>query len=404
MIESTEAPPRIADLRFLVVEDHGFQRWALANVLTGLGARNVLNAPDGQSALEIVDSVDEPLDVIVTDLDMPGMDGVEFIRHIGQRKVRAALILASGLERSLVATVESLAKSCGVLVLASIEKPTTARKLEAALHGYRRPGPDVEPQRELHRFEEREIREGLRNDEFEPFFQAKMGLLDSRVAGAEALARWRHPRMGLLVAGSFMEFVRGPDLSEKLVIVMARKAAQACIEWRAARLPGTVSVNVSPETIRNVAFVDHLVETVRAQGLDPAQMTLEVTESASASNEALESLSRLRMQGFGLSIDDYGIGYSSMERLTLIAFTELKIDRRFVKEALASTPTRAMLESSLEMARKLHIPAVAEGVETNLELDLLRTLGCEQAQGFLIARPMDKESYLEWLRQAQRAP
>ncbi|MGZ5041248.1 MAG: EAL domain-containing response regulator [Usitatibacter sp.] len=399
-----EAPPRIKDLRFLVVEDHGFQRWALANVLTGLGAHNVLNAPDGQSALEIVDSVDEPLDVIVTDLDMPGMDGVEFIRHIGERRIAASLILASGLERSLVATVESFAKSCGVKVLAAIEKPTTARKLEDALSRYQRPAAGPPSSRGGRSFSEDEIREGLKNDEFEPFFQAKMRLADSKVVGAEALARWHHPREGLLVSGSFFDSVCGPQLAEKFALMMARKAAQACRDWRSMRLPGTVSVNISPEVIRDLGFSDRLVDAVRAQGLDPKEMTLEVTESAAASNEALESLSRLRIQGFGLAIDDYGIGYSSMERLTLVAFTELKIDRRFVREAPSQGATRAMLESSLEMARKLGIPAVAEGVETNFELDLLRTLGCEQAQGFLIARPMDRSSYLDWLRQAQRAP
>src|SRR5471030_1821307 len=243
MDDPVEARLRIADLRFLVVEDHGFQRWALANVLTGLGAREVLSAPDGQSALEIVDSMDEPLDIIVTDLDMPGMDGMEFIRHIGERKVPAALILASGLERSLVATVESLAKSFGLELLAAIEKPTTARKLEAALLRYRRASAARLQEREAHRFDESEIREGLRNDEFKPFFQAKMGLADLRVAGAEALARWLHPKKGVLLAASFIEFVRGPELSGKFALTMAHKAAEACRGWQSARLPGTVSIN-----------------------------------------------------------------------------------------------------------------------------------------------------------------
>jgi EAL domain-containing protein (putative c-di-GMP-specific phosphodiesterase class I)/CheY-like chemotaxis protein len=397
-----DEPLRIADLRMLVVEDHGFQRWALANVLTGLGAREVLSAPDGQSALEIVDSMDEPLDVIVTDLDMPGMDGMEFIRHIGERKVPAALILASGLERSLVATVESLAKSFGLELLAAIEKPTTARKLEAALQRYRRPSAGRVQAREAHRFDESEIREGLRNDEFKPFFQAKMGLADLRVAGAEALARWLHPTKGVLLAASFIEFVRGPELSGKFALTMAHKAAQACREWQSARLPGTVSINLSSETIQNPAFTDRLLATVREQGLDPSQMTLEITGTGSANSAALENRSRLRMHGFGLSIDDYGIGHATMERHTLAAFTELKIDRAVVRAARAPGAGLAMLEASLEMARTLRIPAVAEGVETNLELDLLRTLGCDQAQGFLIARPMDQDSYLQWLRQAQR--
>src|SRR5450631_3399445 len=163
MDDLVSSPLRCAVLRLLDVMAHTCPGGAPASVLILLGAREGLSAPDGQSALEIVDSMDEPLDVIVTDLDMPGMDGMEFIRHIGERKVPAALILASGLERSLVATVESLAKSFGLELLAAIEKPTTARKLEAALLRYRRASAARLQEREAHRFDESEIREGLRN-------------------------------------------------------------------------------------------------------------------------------------------------------------------------------------------------------------------------------------------------
>jgi EAL domain-containing protein (putative c-di-GMP-specific phosphodiesterase class I)/AmiR/NasT family two-component response regulator len=394
-------PAGVADLRFLVVEDHGFQRWALANVLTAMGARNVLSAEDGQSALDIIDNLGEPLDIIVTDLEMPGMDGMELIRHIGQRKIAVSLIVASGLDRSLVATIENMAREYGVELLGAVEKPTTAKKLGPVLARFRSRGPLEAAVRTTPSLCEEDIREGLKNDQFEPFFQAKMGMSQGTVVGAEALARWRHPRRGLLPPETFMEFVQGPELAEKLALVMARKGAQACQAWQAAKLPGTVSVNICPGALTNAAFADHLLGVVRAQALESSQMTLEVTESAASTPQALENLSRLRMHGFGLSIDDYGIGYSSMERLARIAFTELKIDRSFVRDALAQPASRAMLESSLEMAKKLGITAVAEGVETQLEWDLLKELGCDVAQGFLVAQPMDRQAHLDWLRRGQ---
>jgi EAL domain-containing protein (putative c-di-GMP-specific phosphodiesterase class I) len=125
-----------------------------------------------------------------------------------------------------------------------------------------------------------------------------------------------------------------------------------------------------------------------------------VTESAATSDlgRALENLSRLRMKGFGLSIDDYGTGYSSMERLTRMPFTELKIDQTFVKHAATHPSSRAVLESSLEMALKLGIVAVAEGVESRSEWELLRTLECPLAQGYFLARPMDSSEFLAWAR------
>jgi EAL domain-containing protein (putative c-di-GMP-specific phosphodiesterase class I) len=129
-------------------------------------------------------------------------------------------------------------------------------------------------------------------------------------------------------------------------------------------------------------------------------MCLEITESAATTDvgAALENLTRLRMRGFGLSIDDYGTGYSSMQQLTRIPFTELKIDRTFVMNALTQESAKVILKSSLQLARDLNIVAVAEGVETHAQWDLLAELGCDLAQGYFIAKPMNAIAYMEWLR------
>ena len=398
MTNENDAAPSPAGLRFLVVEDHGFQRWALGNTLTSMGARDVMSASDGRAALDIMDSLEGALDIVVTDLDMPGMDGMEFIRHVGERHAPVAMVLASALDHSLLNAVETMAKAYGVKLLATLEKPVTAKKLEAALRGYRC-SPAAAAPRRAHAFHEQDIRAAIANDEFEPFFQPKVRLADKSVAGAEALARWRHPAKGVILPGAFLDLVESAGLGENVALMMAAKAARACKSWRARGLPGTVSINISPEVLAHLGFAERLLDVIRGETLEPVHMTLEVTESAAAAPEALENLSRLRMHGFGLSIDDYGMGYSSMERLTRIAFTELKIDRSFVTDALAQEASLAMLESSLEIARKMKIVAVAEGVERGSEWSLLAKLGCDQAQGFLIAQPMDVDGYMEWLRQ-----
>jgi EAL domain-containing protein (putative c-di-GMP-specific phosphodiesterase class I) len=125
-----------------------------------------------------------------------------------------------------------------------------------------------------------------------------------------------------------------------------------------------------------------------------------VTESAATTDVgvALENLARLRMKGFGLSIDDYGTGYSSMRQLTRIAFSELKVDQSFVMNATRENSARVILESSLKLAKKLRITSVAEGVETSADFQLLRRLHCDVAQGFFIARPMEASAYLDWVR------
>ena len=184
----------------------------------------------------------------------------------------------------------------------------------------------------------------------------------------------------------------------ELTWVMLKKSAACCSRWRSAGLDATVSVNLSISSFSEIKFADRVTELVGRQNLDPRHMVLEITESAVTTEvgKALENLARLRMKGFGLSIDDYGTGYSSMQQLTRIAFTELKIDQSFVMNAAKDNSARVILESSLDMARKLKIASVAEGVETEADYELLRELGCDIAQGYLIARPMKYASLLGW--------
>jgi EAL domain-containing protein (putative c-di-GMP-specific phosphodiesterase class I) len=185
---------------------------------------------------------------------------------------------------------------------------------------------------------------------------------------------------------------------------MLRQAIAACVRWRHDAIDASVSVNVSATSLNRIAFGDELLRIVKDGGIEPRHVILELTESAGAADNArlLESLSRLRMRGFGLSIDDFGTGHSSMERLAGVAFTELKIDQSFVRLALSHEPSRAMLESGLDMARKLRITSVAEGIESRMEWDLVRSLGCDLAQGYFVQRPLDAAEFHEWLKAPRR--
>jgi EAL domain-containing protein (putative c-di-GMP-specific phosphodiesterase class I) len=216
--------------------------------------------------------------------------------------------------------------------------------------------------------------------------------------GAEALARWRHPELGLLQPGVFMAALEADALIDPFTDFITRQAARECRQWRDSGLEMNVSVNLSIASLFDVALADRLTGIVRGEGLDPRYMILEVTESSATRDMArkLENLSRLRMHGFGLSIDDFGTGYSSMDRLVKVPFTELKIDQAFVKTASARPSSRAIVEASLQLARRLGIPAVAEGVETYAEWELMLGMGCEIAQGYHIARPMAAAEFVEW--------
>jgi EAL domain-containing protein (putative c-di-GMP-specific phosphodiesterase class I)/CheY-like chemotaxis protein len=394
------APADLSQLRFLVVEDHGFQRWTLGNHLKELGATTVFFAADGKEALEIFSNATPAIDVIVTDLNMPGMDGMAFVRHLGELRIPVSIILVSSLERALLSSVSTMVRAYGVTLLDAIEKPVTARKLEAAVARYTAVGSAPKPVAPSASFTQAEIETGMRNGEFEPFFQAKVDLKTGALKGAEALARWRHPAKGVVLPAAFIPLMESSRRIDEFTGWMLQRAAKSCRQWRSSGITATVSVNVSLVSLADVGIAERYVELIRGQGLEPRDVILEVTETAAVSDLArvLENLSRLRMIGFGLALDDYGTGYSSMEQLTQIPFTELKIDQSFVRAALTQRSSRAILESSLEMADKLRIAAVAEGVETLEQAVLLGELGCAMAQGLFIARPMADVEFVTWCK------
>ena len=190
-------------------------------------------------------------------------------------------------------------------------------------------------------------------------------------------------------------------LIDDLTWVMLQSSARQQYLWAARGLQLAISVNLSLKSLVDTEIAERITQIVRTENVDPHAIILEVTESAAMTQvpQALENLARLRIRGFQLSIDDYGTGYSSMQQLTRVAFTELKIDQSFVMNALDEHSCRVILESSIDMARKLKLKSVAEGAETRGHWDLLRRLGCDIVQGYFIARPMAATDFEAWAGQ-----
>ena len=389
------------ELSFLVAEDHDFQRRAIVDMLARLGAKKVVDAADGESALALFRDPARTVDIIISDLDMPGMDGMELIRHIGEAGIPVSIILSSAIDRAVVASVETMTRAYGITLLGAIEKPVTLAKLEAMIAQYRPPQPRSDrPRAPSSPFSLDEVRRGLENDQFEAFFMPKIGLADGRLESAEALARWRHPEKGIVGPYAFIGVMEDGGLIDELTWMMLEASARQRREWTECRFaPGmAISVNLSLKSLIDTDIADRITKIVRGEGIEPQSIILEVTESAAMTEvaRALENLARLRMRGFRLSIDDYGTGYSSMQQLVRIAFTELKIDQSFVMSALEKEANRVILQSSIEMARKLKITSVAEGVETRAHWDLLLGLGCDVAQGYFVAPPMAAAEFAAW--------
>ena len=384
------------DLCVLVAEDHAFQRRMVMRMLRSLGIREVLEAADGKQALALIQG-GARVDLVVCDLDMPEMDGMELIRHLGEANSAVAVIISSAKEQSLLASVEKMALAYNVRLLGVIEKPVTLNLLNDLIARYEPFKPQL-TSAAIPDFSLEQTLLGVQQKQFEPFFQPKVELATGRILGAEALARWRHPEQGLVDPCAFIPALEQSGNINELTLLMLEKAAGACRNWRECGLEMTVSVNLSLVSLIDTSLADRITQAVCSAGLDPRHMILEITETAAMTEvaPALENLSRLRMRGFGLSVDDYGAGFSSLRQLTRVPFTELKIDQGFVTGCAVDPSSRAIVELSVEMARRLNIKSVAEGVTTQANWDMLKDANCDMAQGYFIARPMDESLFLQF--------
>jgi EAL domain-containing protein (putative c-di-GMP-specific phosphodiesterase class I)/FixJ family two-component response regulator len=387
-----------AGMDVLVVEDHDFQRRTVARMLRSLGARDVLEASNGKQALDLLAADGSEVALVVCDLNMPEMDGLEFIRRLGESQRPVSVIIQSAQDRSLLHSVDKMTRAYGVRLLGVIAKPVSLEMLRELIARHNMQKPAAVASKPASSFTLDEILAGVQAGEFEPFFQPKVELQSGRTVGAEALARWRHPEKGLIAPFAFIPLLEENRLVDGLTFLMLEKAAAACHSWRGRGFDLTVSVNLSLVSLSDTQLAERITKAVASSGLEARHMVLEITETTAMTEvaPALENLARLRMRGFGLSVDDYGTGFSSLRQLTRVPFSELKIDQSFVMGCSANPSARTIVHSSVEMAGRLGIKTVAEGVETRADWDVLKEVGCNLAQGYLIAKPMEDKSFLDF--------
>ncbi len=389
----------LSGLTALVVDDHDFQRRMVVKLLLGLGMGKVLEASNGRQALGLLVTSGETPDVVICDLDMPEMDGVEFISQLAEQQLAKAIVVASGMEASILNTVETMARAYGLQVLGTLAKPVTSDGLAGVLERFHLPDDSSGYHAVFSDISAEELTTAMKQGEMLPFFQPKVSLSTGKVEGVEALVRWFRPGHGVIPPMAFVPLIEKEGLIDQLTEIMLKQSCAYMRAWDDRGLHLSVAVNVSMLNLIDLKVADHMNQLVRDEECDPHRLVLEVTETAvmAEATKALNVLARLRLKGFRLSVDDFGTGYSSMQQLSNIPCTELKIDRSFVHGAPQHARHRSIVESSLDLARKLTLRTVAEGVEGRAEWDLLSQLGCSEAQGYFIARPMPGHQIPGWV-------
>ncbi|WP_042010438.1 EAL domain-containing response regulator [Aeromonas fluvialis] len=389
------------ELVIMVVEDHGFQRKALLHQIRSLGYQNLLEAADGAEALAL--SQQHAVDILFCDLRMPGMDGMALLRRLSLGGFRGGIILSSALEDDVVEAVLRMSAAYGLQVLGRIEKPSSQQQISQLITTWR-PQQERVQEEDGHCLTLDDLSLALEQDLLLPWYQPKVSFASGEWVGMEALARWQHPKFGQISPGRFIPLAEHNGLIDQLTEVIIGKSLSDGHLWEETGLSLNLSMNLSTSSLIEGDLCNTLINQCQRWSINPELITLEVTESAFVQDlgKSLEVLTRLRMHGFGLSIDDFGTGYSSMQQLALLPFTELKLDRSFVDRCFEDPSRLAIIESSIELARKLGLKSVAEGVEDVQTWRLLAELGCDVCQGFFSARPMPRSELQEWHRAWQK--
>lgn len=388
---------RLLETKTLVIDDDSFALKLLAQQLDQLGCTGLTLCERTEDAISLLEASPTAVGLVFCDLQMPDIDGVEFVRHLARIGYSGSLVLVSGEHRRLLRAVTKLAQAHRIHILGALQKPVTREQLDNVLAGFTKRMPDALRAAET-AFGPAELERAIAADELVLYYQPKVALTSGTLIGVESLVRWQHPRLGLVYPDRFIGLAEDHGLIDALTHAVLAAALRQSGRWRDAGLDLQVAVNVSMDNLAALDFPEVVARLAREAGVEPSRLILEVTESRlmKDARAPLDVLTRLRLKGVGLSIDDFGTGHSSLAQLRDLPFDELKLDRSFVSGAASDASLGAIVEATLAMARQLGLKVVAEGVEDQADWDYVRGHGCDVAQGYFIARPMPADDLPGW--------
>lgn len=382
--------------RIVVIDDDRVVGEIVSALAKAMGLQcDVTRTPD-----EFFGHVGSDTSVILLDLVMPEMDGIEILRLLGERNCKARIILMSGINIRVIETAKKLAESLGLSVIGHLQKPFPINNLQDLLSANIAPEEPVdqvsEPQLAI---PDQDFYRALDRNEFVLFYQPQINISTGVVTGIEALSRWNHPELGLVFPDNFISRIESLGLMDRFCWITAERALDEVKQFSGPNgyLP-RLAINVSVSSLRDLKFPDIFMNLARKYDFPAERIVLEITESGLMEfSLALDVLTRLRMRNFQLSIDDFGTGYSMMKQLQNVPAIELKIDRTFVKNMHANHADLVMVEKIIEMGHELEMEVIAEGVETEDQFRILRERGCDGAQGYLFSRALPPSELLSWL-------
>ena len=389
--------------KILVIDDEVDVGDFVAATAQGLG----LTCYATTDASALPDLLTPDVSLILLDLMMPEMDGVEALRLLSELKCKAGIVLMSGISTRVLETAEKLANTLGLFVVGHLAKPFSLAQLEELLQNHHVPGATVPAVRSAAiPIPDQHLHAAIARNEFVLHYQPQIEIATGKAIGVEALVRWQHPERGLIFPDFFISRMEKLGLIDALGWLVADRALEEIKQLAEIKLLAQgnqplprLALNASVSSLCNLKFPDRFAALLKKHSTPPENVILEITESGLIKELAntLDVLTRLRVKSIKLSIDDFGTGYAMMQQLVNIPASELKIDRAFVMNMHINKSDRVVVEKSIEIGHELGMEVIAEGVETKEQLDFLRRGGCDSAQGYYFTRPLPIHDLIRWL-------
>lgn len=385
-------------LRILVLADTASAGSRLANRLRQAGCQEVFVATQSLHALAFLEQ-NGPVDITLCDLPVESAGAQDLLQAMDRSGLTGSIIISRTLPGDTRSVLGQLISLLGMALLDDDTKPLQPGALQALLDQHLNEPISESGVLPVVPATEEEVRRALAGHQLHTYFQPKFNLQTGEVCSAEALARWHHPFKGVLPPAVFMPVIERCGLLNELLF----QQLETCLRLQRKALDQgfdlNVALNLHAGQLLKPELTGQIQSVLAAHDLPGSGLTFELTETGLLEEPAisLESLVRLRMMGCSLSIDDFGAGFSSLQRLCQLPFNEIKLDGEFVRGLEDEPRRRAVISSTLALGEALGMAVVVEGIETEEQRQVLLELGCRQGQGYLCARPMSAASLLNWL-------